>query len=153
MLKQIHYGEYYPSIVNTPGRIKYDFPEEYLSSFEFEGDIECPDECSIVEITEEAIRRSIPHTQRRFLDYRCLLILKGAGDEVYYKIALQNKTDQTIAIITTTNSNDNLTRRGIRDGVKTLDGTWVMPRYRTTAPLYFWFELHKRLSLKKGGWC
>ena len=81
-----------------------------------------------------------------YWETNCLLILKKEIDhEIWYKVALQNPRDKTIAIITTTNSNDNLRSRDIRDGVKTLEGKWVMARYRTTAPLYFWFQIHKRI--------
>ena len=146
MLSIIHYGEFYPSFVNCPGRIVYDYKEDFFTSLYFEGIIERPSEWIEEEITNETLRRCIPHTRRYFLEYNCLLILKKEIDhEIWYKVALQNPRDKTIAIITTTNSNDNLRSRGIRDGVKTLEGKWVMARYRTTAPLYFWFQIHKRI--------
>lgn len=147
MLKRIHYGEYYPSFINTPGRIKYDFQEEFFTSLQFD-DIECPNDWKVELATPETLRRSIPLTRRYFIDYTCLVILKREeNDEIWYKIALQNPTNKTVAILTTTNSPDNLRRYGNRPGVKTLDGTWVMARYRTTAPMYFWFEIKKKITM------
>lgn len=145
MLSRIHYGEYYPSFINTPGRIKYDFQEDFFTSLHINM-MECPQDWSIEENTPETLRRSIPRTQRRFLAYNVILILKKElNGEIWYKIALQNPTDKTIAIITTTNSNENLRTRGVRNGVPTIEGNWVMARYRTTAHLYFWFEIKNRL--------
>lgn len=60
----------------------------------------------------------------RFLDYMVIILKSELNGEIWYCL--------TIAIITTTNSNDNLTSRGIRNGVPRLQGS--MGRYRT-APL------------------
>jgi hypothetical protein len=146
MLSRANSGEYYPSFINTPGCIKYDFQEDFFTSLHFH-DVERPNDLTTIEeITPEILRRCIPHTRRQFLDYMVILILKSEllNGEIWYKIALQNPTDKTIAIITTTNSIDNLTIHGNR-GTPTLQGKWFMGRYRTTAPLYFWFEIQKRL--------
>jgi hypothetical protein len=70
--------------------------------------------------------------------------IHGDEGEIWLKAALLNKETGKIALLTATNSKQNLERRRARS-VKTVDGEWFVGHYRMGAPVVFWKELKNRL--------
>jgi hypothetical protein len=92
----------------------------------------------------ENLRRITPYTQRG-VDWSILLMMsKEVNDEIWLKAALLNKATGKIALLTSTNSKNNLEKNNSR-AVKTIDGTWFVGHYRMSAPVIFWKELKNRL--------
>jgi len=92
----------------------------------------------------ENLNRITPITQRN-TDWKILLMMKAeVGDEIWMKAALLNNATGKIALLTSTNSSDNIEKRGSR-AIKTVDGTWFVGHYRMSAPVVFWRELQNRL--------
>jgi hypothetical protein len=94
----------------------------------------------------ENLNRVLPLSQKKN-EWKILLIMRservGSG-EIWLKSALLNKRTGNVALLTSTNSKDNLLKRGSRS-VKTVDGNWFVGHYRMGAPVCFWKELKNRL--------
>lgn len=92
----------------------------------------------------ENLKRAIPTTKKN-INWKILLMMeKIEDDEIWLKVALQNKDTGQIALLTSTNKQENLTKRGSR-GARTIDGEWYVGRYRMCAPAIFWKELKNRI--------
>jgi hypothetical protein len=88
--------------------------------------------------------RALPHT-RKPEDFKILLVMKAVrNEEIWLKFALENKNTGSIALLTTTNSKENITRLGNR-AIKSHDSEWYVGFYRMAAPMCFWKELKNRL--------
>ncbi len=89
--------------------------------------------------------RLIPDTAFAKHSYKLLLVMKREEEgEIWLKGALQNTETGKIALLTSTNSLLNLTRRENR-GIQSLDPTWYVGHYRMSAPIIFWKELQNRM--------
>jgi hypothetical protein len=99
----------------------------------------------ICEHSSENLRRVVPHT-RKNIKWKILLMMKAECEngERWLKTALQNKETGEIALLTSTNKKENLTKDGHRP-VKTEDEDWVVGHYRMSAPMIFWVELKNRI--------
>lgn len=106
----------------------------------------------LVDHSPKNLNRLIPDTDTgRAGDWSPLLIMKrkmikGNGEkEIWLKAALVNRTTGNVALITSTNSHENIGQRGNR-WVSASVEDWVIGRYKMFAPLYFWKELANRVA-------
>lgn len=65
--------------------------------------------------------------------------------EIWIKDALENRATGKIALLTTTNSRQNIVSSGNR-AIQSQDPDWFVGQYRMCAPLIFWKELQNRLE-------
>jgi hypothetical protein len=93
----------------------------------------------------ENLNRCLPLSQQK-KEWKILLMMRREmeGGEIWLKTALLNKRTGNIALLTSTNAENNISRRGNRP-VKTVDGNWYVGHYRMSAPVCFWRELKNRL--------
>ena len=91
----------------------------------------------------ENLKRLTPNTKHGKQDWRIILIMKSERENgvVWLKAALQNKNTGKIALLTSTNSKENLKRP-----IRTLDREWFVGHYRMSAPIVFWRELVNRIT-------
>lgn len=132
-------NEYY--LGDKPGSLQYSKdPEEILGCLCIEDRQTLGFE--LCEHSLENLRRVIPHTQQK-QEWKILLIMKSERENgvTWLKAALQNKRTGKIALLTSTNSKENLNRP-----IKTLDSEWFVGHYRMSAPIVFWQELVNRLT-------
>jgi len=132
-------NEYY--LGDKPGSLQYSKdPEEILGCLCIEDRQTLGFE--LCEHSLENLRRVIPHTQQK-QEWKILLIMKSERENgvTWLKAALQNRKTGKIALLTSTNSKENLNRP-----IKTLDSEWFVGHYRMSAPIVFWQELVNRLT-------
>lgn len=99
----------------------------------------------LTEHTPVNLRRVVPDTvlgREVKNNSRILLIMKREDPDgtIWLKVALQNKSTQQIALLTSTNNEAQLSR-----SLKTEDPEWFVGHYRMCAPMAFWRELRNRL--------
>jgi hypothetical protein len=129
---------------DLPGTIQYNKEREELISLITEGIDEETRGFQICEHSLENLRRITPHTQAK-RKWKILLMMKlREGDTIWLKAALMDTETGKIALLTSTNSMENLEREGHR-GLRTLDDSWFVGMYRMCAPIAFWRELKNRL--------
>ena len=133
--------EYY--LGDLPGMLQYKKdPEEIINS-------RIPEDLDdrgfrFCEHSEENLRRVLPLSQRN-IRWKILLMMEAQRDnEIWLKVALQNRETGKIALLTATNRAENILKRGNRTA-KTVDGKWFVGRYRMSAPIVFWRELKNRI--------
>lgn len=134
-------NEYY--LGDLPGTLQYKKEPEDLKNMHL---IENDNTLGFVlcEHSLENLKRVIPKTQSK-KEWKIILMMKKEQDgETWLKTALLNKETGKIALLTSTNCKENLTRRGNR-AVETLDMNWFVGHYRMAAPIMFWRELQNRL--------
>jgi len=135
------------------GVIQYEIPPKEL----LEGLVDFPETddlkngFKLADHSEKNINRLIPDTETgRSGSWYPLLIMKkkeikNSGDkEIWLKAALLNLNTGNIALITSTNSHENIGQHGNR-WVSSKENNWVIGRYKMFAPLYFWKELVNRV--------
>lgn len=99
----------------------------------------------LTEHTPVNLRRVVPDTvlgREVKNNSRILLLMKREDPDgtIWLKVALQNKSTQQIALLTSTNNEAQLSR-----SLKTEDPEWFVGHYRMCAPMAFWRELRNRL--------
>lgn len=125
-------SEYY--LGDKPGTIQYRKSIEELIA------IEAEDEPSEFFLVEEDIRKIIPHTKKKWINHKVILMMKKEVNGVtWLKVAIEGDRGE-IALLTSTNSKEHLNRP-----IKTLTPGWFMGHYRMSAPSHFWIELKKKL--------
>jgi hypothetical protein len=131
---------------DLPGILQYAKPAQDIINGRFENDDNDDLGYQICEHSMENLNRVLPLSQKKN-EWKILLIMRservGSG-EIWLKSALLNKRTGNVALLTSTNSKDNLLKRGSRS-VKTVDGNWFVGHYRMGAPVCFWKELKNRL--------
>jgi hypothetical protein len=134
--------EYY--LGDLPGILQYAKPCEEIINSRLEDD---ENDCGfqLCEHSLENLKRCLPLSQQKN-DWKILLMMSAEreGGEIWIKTAILNKRTGNVALLTSTNSKDNLLKRGSRS-VKTVDGNWFVGHYRMGAPVCFWKELKNRL--------
>jgi hypothetical protein len=118
--------EYY--LGDLPGNLQYAKSSEEIINSKLEDD---DNDCGykMCEHSLENLNRVMPLSQKKN-DWKIL--------------ALMNLQTGNVALLTSTNSENNLLKRGNRS-VKTVDGNWFVGHYRMSAPMCFWRELKNRL--------
>ena len=133
-------NEYY--LGDKPGSLQYSKePEEILECLCIEDRQTLGFE--LCEHSLENLQRVTPNTKKGKQDWKILLIMKSERENgvTWLKAALQNRKTGKIALLTSTNSKENLNRP-----IKTLDSEWFVGHYRMSAPIVFWRELVNRLT-------
>jgi hypothetical protein len=129
---------------DLPGNLQYSKDVEDIMNTELPDD---EDTLGFVfcEHSVENLRRLTPLSRSK-VNWKILLIIKRENEfgETWLKAALQDKDTGKIALLSSTNDKENITRKGNRP-VKTVDGTWAVGHYRMLAPMFFWKELRNRL--------
>ena len=135
-------NEYYCG--DLPGSLQYKKEREELINLDTEGIDEETRGFQLCEHSFENLRRIMPQSQAK-KNWKIILMMKREdGDEIWLKAALLNTDTGKIALLTSTNSRENLERRNNR-AIRTVDGTWFVGHYRMSAPIVFWRELKNRL--------
>lgn len=134
-------SEYY--LGDLPGNLQYKKTKEELTTIPNIG-MEDSD-CGFIQIPKspELLKRFIPATKTgRDGDWELLVVFQrgGGATEIWMKAALLNKKDGCIALMTCTNNEDNILRRGNR-AIKSLEEGWFVGHYRMGAPMIFWRAL------------
>jgi hypothetical protein len=134
--------EYY--LGDLPGNLQYAKSSEEIINSHLEDD-ENDRGFQLCEHSLENLNRCLPLSQQK-KEWKILLMMRAEreGGEICLKTALLNKQTGNIALLTSTNSENNILRRGNRP-VKTVDGSWYVGHYRMSAPVCFWRELKNRL--------
>lgn len=134
--------EYY--LGDLPGNLQYAKSCEEIINSHLEDD-ENDRGFQLCEHSLENLNRCLPLSQQK-KEWKILLMMRAEreGGEICLKTALLNKQTGNIALLTSTNSENNILRRGNRS-VKTVDGSWYVGHYRMSAPVCFWRELKNRL--------
>lgn len=134
--------EYY--LGDLPGNLQYAKSSEEIINSHLEDDA---NDCGfqLCEHSLENLNRCLPLSQQK-KEWKILLMMRREmeGGEIWLKTALLNKRTGNIALLTSTNAENNISRRGNRP-VKTVDGNWYVGHYRMSAPVCFWRELKNRL--------
>ena len=134
--------EYY--LGDLPGNLQYSKNIEDIIDTDLPNDEET---CGYIlcEHSHENLQRVTPISQSK-TNWKILLMMRKEGEdgEVWLKAALFNKDTGKVALLTSTNDENNIKRRGGRS-VKTIDKTWFVGHYRMSAPICFWRELKNRL--------
>lgn len=137
-------NEYY--LGDLPGMLQYSKDVDEILAAELP-DNQDTRRFTLCEHSLENLRRVTPLSQKD-TKWKILLMMSsdihGDEGEIWLKAALLNKDTGKIALLTATNSKQNLERRGARS-VKTVDGEWFVGHYRMGAPICFWRELKNRL--------
>lgn len=134
--------EYY--LGDLPGNLQYAKSAQDIINIRLEND-DNDLGFQMCEHSHENLARCLPLSQQT-KQWKILLMMRTEreGGEIWLKVALLNKETGNVALITSTNSKDNLLKRGNRS-VKTVDGNWFVGHYRMCAPICFWRELQNRL--------
>lgn len=134
--------EYY--LGDLPGNLQYAKSSEEIINSHLEDD-DNDLGYKMCEHSVENLRRVMPLSQQKN-DWKILLMMQAEreGGEIWLKAALLNKETGNVALISSTNAENNILRRGNRS-VKTVDGNWYIGHYRMSAPICFWKELKNRL--------
>jgi hypothetical protein len=135
--------EYY--LGDLPGNLQYAKSAEDIINIRLEND-DNDLGYQLCEHSQENLARCLPLSQQK-KQWKILLMMRSVdrGDgEIWLKVALLNKETGNVALISSTNSKDNILKRGNRT-VKTVDGNWFVGHYRMCAPICFWRELKNRL--------
>jgi hypothetical protein len=134
--------EYY--LGDLPGNLQYAKSSEEIINSKLEDD---DNDCGykMCEHSLENLNRVMPLSQKKN-DWKILLMMQTEreGGEIWLKAALMNLQTGNVALLTSTNSENNLLKRGNRS-VKTVDGNWFVGHYRMSAPMCFWRELKNRI--------
>lgn len=134
--------EYY--LGDLPGNLQYAKSSEEIINAELQDD---DNDCGyqLCEQSIENLNRCLPLSQRKN-EWKILLMMRSEREdgEIWLKTALLNKRTGNVALLTSTNSENNILRRGNRS-VKTVEGNWFVGHYRMSAPICFWRELKNRL--------
>ena len=134
--------EYY--LGDLPGNLQYAKSSEEIINSQLEDD---DNDCGykMCEHSLENLNRVMPLSQQKN-DWKILLMMKNEREdgEIWLKAALMNMRTGDVALLTSTNSENNLLRRGHRS-VKTIDCILFVGHYRMSAPICFWKELKNRL--------
>ena len=135
--------EYY--LGDLPGTLQYNKDMEEIMSCEIADGLEAAG-FRICEHSQENLNRVTPLSQSKKNHKILLMMSKELEDgEIWLKAALLNQDTGKIALLTSTNSKENLLKRGHRS-VKTTDGQWFVGHYRMSAPLACWAELKNRIA-------
>ena len=134
--------EYY--FGDLPGNLQYKKDKDELITLVTDGIDEETRGFQICEHSLENLRRIVPQTQAKKKWKILLMMSRDDGHETWLKAALLNTDTGKIALLTSTNSRENLERRNNR-AIKTVDGSWFVGHYRMSAPIVFWRELKNRL--------
>ena len=134
--------EYY--LGDLPGNLQYAKSSEEIINSHLEDD-DNDLGYKMCEHSVENLRRVMPLSQQKN-EWKILLMMRAEreGGEIWLKTALLNKRTGNVALLTSTNAENNILRRGNRS-VKTVDGNWYVGHYRMSAPVCFWKELKNRL--------
>ena len=140
-------NEYY--LGDLPGTLQYSKDPNEIMNLDIEENNtdEVRDNNGFV-LTEHStanLRRVVPDTvlgREVKNNSRILLLMKREYPDgtIWLKVALQNKSTQQIALLTSTNNEAQLSR-----SLKTEDPEWFVGHYRMCAPMAFWRELRNRL--------
>jgi hypothetical protein len=92
------------------------------------------------------LRRVTTITAKGKQSRKILLMIQRITDtgEIWIKAALQDKNTGKIALITSTNKKETLTRSKHK-AIRTLDAEWFVGQFRMAAPTMFWKELKHRI--------
>lgn len=134
--------EYYCG--DLPGNLQYKKDKDELIALVTDGIDEETRGFQLCEHSLENLRRIVPQTQAKKKWKVLLMMSRDDGHETWLKAALVNTDTGKIALLTSTNSRENLERRNNR-AIKTVDGSWFVGHYRMSAPIVFWRELKNRL--------
>lgn len=96
----------------------------------------------LCEHTLDNINRVTPNTKTaKDGDWQVIIIMKRVEDgTTWLKCAMKNKKTGKIALMTSTNSKEKLSRP-----INSLENGWFVGHYRMSAPICFWKELSNRL--------
>jgi len=98
----------------------------------------------VCEHSYDNIARVIPHTKsKEWMErkWQIILIMKKEIDGVVWlKSAMRNRETGEIALLTSTNSREQLKRP-----IKTMKVGWFIGQYRMSAPMSYWRELKNRI--------
>ena len=136
-------NEYYCG--DLPGTIQYNKEREELILAGNQAETINNETCEtggyvVCEHSVENLNRVVPHTKKN-VKWKILLMFKcEKGDETWLKAALINTETDEIALLTSTNTKENLNRP-----IDSLVPGWWVGHYRMSAPLCFWIELKNRL--------
>jgi hypothetical protein len=97
-------------------------------------------------INHPYVRRLIPHTKKDISYIPLLIMIKEKDGEIWLKGALLNPLTKKIALLTSTNHKQNITRSGHR-AIKSLEDSWFIGHYRMSAPITFWALLQSIYSI------
>lgn len=141
--------EYY--LGDLPGTLQYKKTREELISITNldHQDSDCG--YAQVAVTADLTKRFVPNTDTgRKGDWELLVVFKsnteheGTGElrgkkinEAWMKAALRNKKTGEVALMTSTNNKNNITRHGNR-ALDSLEAGWFVGFYRMGAPMVFW---------------
>jgi hypothetical protein len=136
-------NEYHCDWIKFPGAMQYKEERETLIRAGNEAEtIDNIETCGYVVCEQSAVNlnRVVPHTKKAE-KWKILLMFKcEKGDETWLKAALINTETDEIALLTSTNTKENLNRP-----IDSLVPGWWVGHYRMSAPLCFWIELKNRL--------
>ena len=94
----------------------------------------------------ENLKRLIPNTKSGKQNWKILFIIKKIyDDKIILKGALINKETNYIALITSFNNEQCITRAGNK-AINSLDCNWFIGQFRMSAPMFFWNELKNRIN-------
>lgn len=139
-------NEYY--LGNLPGTLQYKKTKEELTSIP---NINNQDsDCGYVqlEVTPDLLKRFVPNTATgKKGDWELLVVFTSALDakEVWQKAALRDKKTGLIALMTSTNKQENITSNGNRS-LDSMEAGWHIGFYRMGAPMVFWRALAAALA-------
>jgi hypothetical protein len=137
-IKHADGNEYY--LGDLPGTLQYKKTKEELSTIP---NISLQDsDCGYVQVpaTPDLLPRFVPKTATGNKgDWELLVVFTSPldGKEIWQKAALRDKKTGLVALMTSTNKEENITSHGNR-ALKSLDKNWYVGFYRMGAPMVFW---------------
>jgi hypothetical protein len=140
-IKHTNGNEYY--LGDLPGTLQYKKTKEELTSIP---NINNQDsDCGYVQVatTPELLKRFVPNTatgKKGDWDVLVVFTTSPASPETWMKAALRDKKTGLIALMTSTNKEENITSRGNR-ALQSLEKDWFVGFYRMGAPMVFWRAL------------
>jgi hypothetical protein len=138
-------NEYY--FGDLPGSLQYNVSAEELGQLQFDAYyVEDDRGFQFCEHSLENLRRVLPHTKNHE-DWKIILMMKKEmddGNKIWLKAALLHKSTGQVALLTSTNSKENIELGGHR-AIRSIEGTWFVGHYRMSAPVIFWKELRNRM--------
>ena len=136
-------GEFY--LGDKPGTLQYKkSTDEIIRAVSLMRDHDIENEFVICDHSVDNIARSIPHTRSKEWmrgKWQIILIMKKEiGDVIWLKSAMRNRETGEIALLTSTNSKEQL-----KKPIKTMKEGWFVGHYRMSAPMSYWRELKNRI--------
>ena len=134
-------NEYY--LGNLPGTLQYKKTKEELTTI---SNINLQDsDCGYVQVaaTPELVKRFVPNTATgKKGDWELLVVFQSSplSGETWMKAALRDKKTGLMALMTSTNKQENITSNGNRS-LDSMEAGWHIGFYRMGAPMVFWRAL------------